>query len=134
MKKSTLLNAPLSSVIATMGHTDSLTIADAGLPIPEKPTRIDLAISKDYPKFLPVLETTLEELCVERVILAEEIKTHNVEMHQDIIDLLTKYGISQIDYCTHETFKSQTVQSKAVVRTGECSPYANILLFSGVTF
>ncbi len=134
MKKSTLLNAPLSSVIATMGHTDSLTIADAGLPIPEKPTRIDLAICKDYPKFLPVLKATLEELCVERVVLAEEIKTHNKEVHQDIIDLLGKYGIFQIDYCTHETFKSQTAQSKAVVRTGECSPYANILLFSGVTF
>ncbi len=134
MKKSTLLNAPLSSVIATMGHTDSLTIADAGLPIPEQPTRIDLAISKDYPKFLPVLKATLEELCVERVVLAEEIKTHNKEMHSAIIDLLREYGISQIDYCSHETFKSQTVQSKAVVRTGECSPYANILLFSGVTF
>ncbi|MEQ4517252.1 MAG: RbsD/FucU domain-containing protein, partial [Pantoea agglomerans] len=32
MKKGRLLNAELSHVIARLGHTDTLTIADAGLP------------------------------------------------------------------------------------------------------
>ena len=33
MKKSGILNQPISAVIAGMGHTDTLVIADAGLPI-----------------------------------------------------------------------------------------------------
>lgn len=134
MKQSELLNAPLSAVVATMGHTDSLVIADAGLPIPSQPERIDLAITKNFPQFLPVLEATLTELCIERVVLAEEIKQHNDAIHQAILALLKTNHIAHIDYCSHEQFKAQTQHSKAVVRTGECSPYANILLFSGVTF
>ncbi len=134
MKKSTLLNAPLSAVIATMGHTDSIVIADAGLPIPSQPTRIDLAITRQLPRFMPVLEATLTELCVEHVLLAKEIKTHNQSVHQAILDLLKTHDITQINYCTHEEFKIQTQASKAIVRSGECSPYANIVLFSGVIF
>ncbi len=134
MKKSALLNAPLSAVIASMGHTDSLTIADAGLPIPSQPERIDLAISKNFPPFMPVLEATLSELCVERAVLAEEIKLNNPDIHSAILTLLKQHKVLDIIYCSHETFKGKTQTSKAVVRTGECSPYANILLFSGVTF
>ncbi len=134
MKKSNLLNAPLSATIATMGHTDGLVIADAGLPIPETTQRIDLAVCKDLPRFLPVLETTLSELSVECVVIAEEMKTHNREIHKALLNLLSTHGISQITYYTHEDFKVLAGKSRAIVRTGECSPYANILLYSGVTF
>ncbi len=134
MKKSNLLNAPLSAVIATMGHTDGLVIADAGLPIPETTQRIDLAVCKNLPRFLPVLEATLSELAVERVVIAEEIKVHNEDIHCALLELLSKHGISQITYCPHEEFKARSGKSRAIVRTGECSPYANILLYSGVTF
>ncbi|MGL4459925.1 MAG: RbsD/FucU domain-containing protein, partial [Plesiomonas shigelloides] len=41
MKKSLLLNAELSHLIACLGHTDAVTVADAGLPIPAETARID---------------------------------------------------------------------------------------------
>jgi len=51
MKRTTLLHAELSEVIARLGHGDLLVIGDAGLPIPDGPRRIDLAVSAGVPRF-----------------------------------------------------------------------------------
>ena len=77
MKKTTILNAQLSHAIATLGHTDMVTICDAGLPIPEFVGRIDLALTQGIPRFLDTLYATTSEMFVERAILAEEIKQKN---------------------------------------------------------
>ncbi len=77
MKKTALLNAPLSQVIATLGHTDSLTICDAGLPIPKQVERVDLALSAGVPSFLQTFHAVVTEMFVERAIIAEEIKEKN---------------------------------------------------------
>lgn len=131
MKKGTLLNSEISSVISKMGHTDKLVIGDAGLPIPKEVKRIDIALIKDVPSFLQTVDAVIEELKVESIILAEEIKEKNPGIHEE---LLKRFCESQIKYVLHEQFKVLTKNSKAVIRTGECSPYANIILESGVTF
>ncbi len=131
MKKTNMLNAPLSAVIAELGHTDSLCIADAGLPIPMASERIDLALRPGTPAFLEVLATVLEEQVVERALAAEEIKTKNPEVLKGIKSLL---GDVPLEFVTHDEFKQKSAESRAVVRTGECSPYANIILYSGVAF
>ncbi|SUO95720.1 D-ribose pyranase [Suttonella ornithocola] len=134
MKTGVLLNASISAVIASMGHTDAIAIADAGLPIPSGPERIDLALRQGIPSFMDVLQAVLTEVCIERVVLASEIQSKNPEIHQKILALLKKHNIQIIEYVSHEAFKRLTQTSKAVVRTGECTPYANILLYSGVVF
>ena len=50
MKKTTLLQSDLSYIIATLGHLDTLVIADAGLPIPAETVRIDLALTQGIPE------------------------------------------------------------------------------------
>ena len=132
MRKTKLLNANVSSVISRMGHTDMLTVGDCGLPIPENVERIDLALKLGVPGFLETLDTILEELCVEKIILAEEIQRVSPEMHAEI---RRRFGPHvQVEYVPHEDFKRVTARTKAVVRTGECTSYANIILCSGVTF
>ena len=131
MKKTTLLHSGLSAVIARMGHTETLTIGDCGLPIPGQAQRIDLALKKGTPSFLETLDAVLTELCVERIVLAEEIKTVSPEMHQAILD---RFPGLPVDYVPHQEFKARTEGSVAVVRTGECTSYANVILVSGVTF
>lgn len=131
MKKTTLLNANISSVISRMGHKDTLIIGDCGLPIPKKTERIDLALRKGVPSFLDTLDTILTELCVERAVLAEEIKTASPEMYMEIVNRLNNIPV---DYVSHEELKRQTASAQAVVRTGECTPFANVILVSGVTF
>lgn len=135
MKKRRLLNSEISSVISRMGHTDHITIGDAGLPISDKVKRIDLALEKGVPTFLGTLDVILDELKVEEVVIAKEIKSMSSEFHNELLKLLEKKcGEITIVEVTHEEFKEITKESKAVVRTGECTPYANIVLKSGVTF
>lgn len=135
MKKGRLLNSDISSVISKMGHTDHITIGDAGLPIPNDIKRIDLAIEKGVPTFLGTLEVILDELKVEEVIIAKEMKNISMEFYTKLLKLLEKKcGDILIVEVLHEEFKKITNDTKAVVRTGECTPYANIILKSGVTF
>ncbi|WP_275428750.1 RbsD/FucU domain-containing protein, partial [Stenotrophomonas maltophilia] len=46
MKKGTVLNADISAVISRLGHTDTLVVCDAGLPVPRSSTRIDMALTQ----------------------------------------------------------------------------------------
>jgi len=122
-----------------MRHTDTLVIGDAGLPVPNHVMQIDLAVTKGIPDFMSVLKAVLTELRVEKVTLAEEIKTKSPELHKETIELIKntekEEGITiAIEYIPHEEFKEETAYSKAVVRTGEFTPYANIILTSGVVF
>ncbi|MGX4600153.1 D-ribose pyranase [Faecalimicrobium sp. JNUCC 81] len=131
MKKSVLINSNISSVIAKMGHTDMLTICDSGLPIPKNVERIDLALSKGIPTFLDTLDTVLEELKVEEVVIASEIEKVSNEMYKEIEKRFKDIKITKV---SHEDFKTMTKDSMAIVRTGEFTPYANIILKSGVVF
>ncbi|WGE31720.1 D-ribose pyranase [Actinobacillus genomosp. 2] len=139
MKKTAVLNAQLSGVIASLGHTDGLAICDAGLPIPSEQQCVDLALTKGVPSFLSTLEVVLTELFVERILLAEEIKQANPTIEQQLLEMINKLAQTQgrqidIEYVVHSEFKQRSNQAKAVVRTGECSPYANVILYSGVPF
>ena len=139
MKKTTILNAALSQTIATLGHTESLVVCDAGLPIPDFSNRIDLALTKGIPSFLDTLYSVSSEMFIEKAILAIEIKDKNPQILNAILAHLSQLEKSQnnkipVEYITHEEFKKLTHNSKGIVRTGECSPYANVILISGVPF
>lgn len=88
MKKGTVLNADISSVISRLGHTDTLVVCDAGLPIPRSSTRIDMALTHGVPSFMQVLEVVTSEMQVEAAILAEEIKTLNPQLHATLLNHL----------------------------------------------
>lgn len=139
MKKGELLNSEISYVISKLGHKDQLIVADAGLPIPSSVQRIDLAVTKNLPGFIPVLKAVLTEQKIEAVIMAEEIKEISPALHAEILKILKRVekennGEVKIFYITHESFKTRVVNCKAVIRTGAFIPYANIALISGVTF
>ena len=139
MKKGTVLNAEISSVIARLGHTDTLVVCDAGLPIPRDTQRIDMALTQGVPSFMQVLEVVTAEMQVESAILAAEIEMHNPQLHAAVLKHLEALQQRQgntiaVHYTTHEQFKQQTADSQAIVRSGECSAFANIILCAGVTF
>lgn len=129
MKKSGILNPQLNRVISEMGHRDMLIIADAGLPVPKEVERIDLVLKCGIPSFAEVLPAVLSELKVEEAYVAKEIKEKNPQTLNLISSL-----IGEVKFITHEELKELTKKARAIVRTGECSPYANIILISGVIF
>lgn len=133
MKKSGVLNAQLAYVIASMGHTDKLVICDSGFPIPWNEEVIDLALAKNIPRFIETLKVILSELQVEQAIIAEEMPSVNNSVFQQARDLLEDIAIEQVP---HEKFKRFTRGNgnSTFVRTGEMTPYANVILVSGVKF
>jgi len=74
MKKTTLINAPLSACISELGHTDTICLCDAGLPIPLSCERIDLAVTQGTPSFFDVLKGISSELVIEKMTIANEMK------------------------------------------------------------
>src|SRR5688572_13982200 len=113
MKKTSLLQSDLSYVIATLGHLDTLVIADAGLPIPAETVRIDLALTQGVPGTAQTLKVVLDEMKVERVILAEEVKDRNPKFLVAVQELLP--GVP-VEFVTHSEFKTRTANARAVVR------------------
>ena len=131
MKRIGILNQPISSVIAGLGHTDTLVVADAGLPIPQETQRIDLALVEGIPGFLDTLRAVLMEMEVERAVVAEEMLEKSPGVHEAIKKLL---GDVPIEAVPHSALKERTRSARAVIRTGEFTPYANIILVAGVVF
>ncbi|MBI5564671.1 MAG: D-ribose pyranase [Chloroflexi bacterium] len=131
MKKTPLLNVELSEVIAGLGHGDLLVIGDAGLPIPLEVRRIDLALTRNVPGFVDTLRTVLAEMQVQSVIIAEETGQISPQILEAIKQLLPD---TPIEFVTHQALKTRTHDAVAMVRTGEFTPYANIILVSGVVF
>lgn len=131
MKKTPLLNSSICEVVSKMGHTDMLAIGDCGLPIPDDTKRIDLALIKGVPTFMQTLKAVLLELQVEEVIIAHETKEISPEIFENIKKEIRS---AKITFISHEELKKQLYNCRAVIRTGEQTPYANIILKSGVVF
>ena len=129
MKKHGILNRELAGIFAKLGHTDQIVIADCGLPIPAGVKCIDLSLKIGEPSFLDVLYTVLEDLAVEKALAAHEIKDANPA----VLDRMNT-GLPDIEFVSHEQFKDLTKQAKVIIRTGEATPYANVILQSGVIF
>ena len=131
MKKIGVLNQDISEVIAGMGHMDMLVVGDAGLPIPLGVRRIDLAVKEGVPGFLETVEAIASELQVERIVVAEETGRVSPHIREALSRIFDGVPIEDI---SHARLKELCKQAVAVVRTGEFTPYANVVLVSGVVF
>ncbi|MGJ7515231.1 D-ribose pyranase [Pseudomonas baetica] len=134
MKKTPLLNIALSRLIASLGHGDKVVIGDAGLPVPPGVELIDLALTQGVPDFISTLKVVLSEMQVESHVLASEILEKKPSVLAPL-DELNAYGaLGPRELLSHEQFKILSRQARAIVRTGECQPYCNVVLIAGVTF
>lgn len=129
MKRHGILNSEISKVLADLGHTDTIVIGDCGLPIPPNVKKIDLALELGKPSFLEVLKIIQEDMVIEKVTIASEMKEKNPEIYEKM-----NQKFAEIEQVPHEVFKEKTKQSAAIIRTGEATPYANIILHAGVLF
>ena len=133
MKRHGILNSDISRVLSYMWHTDCICIGDCGLPIPDETERIDLAVKFGVPTFMDVLKEVGNDMKIEKIVLAEEIKEHNPQVLAEITEYFKGQDV-EVEYVSHVGLKQMTRECKAVIRTGETTPYANIILQSGCIF
>ncbi len=131
MKKRGILNAQLAGYIAALGHKDLFMIGDAGMPIPAGVPIVDLILKAGVPTFEQTLDAVLDEACVEGYTIAEEIIENNPRLLTYIREKLPDAEETMI---THTELKQMSAGIKFAVRTGEFSPYPNIILRAGVAF
>ena len=147
MKKSGILNPEISELVARMGHGDMLVVSDRGFPLPLNPqvTVVDVSIAANLPRVVDVAKAVLEELEIEEVILAEETKKISPHIHDQFMEVISKIRNKgnpiKITVIPHSEFKHMVLRGteegkemKGMIRTGELTPFANIILVSGVTF
>lgn len=133
MKKIGTLNSELSYVISKLGHFDTLTIGDCGLPVPKGVQRIDLAVTYGVPGFWDVFKVVDEEAKFQKVTIASESREANPDFYKKISAWAEANQI-KLDEVPHEYLKKLSASSVAVVRTGECHSYCNVVLESNVSF
>lgn len=132
-KNSGTLNSQLSRVFSELGHTDKVVVTDAGLPIPKHVERVDLALAEGVTSFLQVLDQTLAEIAVEGAVAPAEIAQHSPQMHAALRERLDRLGV-ELSLVPHVEFKRLVGEARAAVRSGEFTPYANVILTCGVVY
>ncbi len=127
MKKHGILNRPLNAALGGLGHGHLVVIADCGMPLPASSTVVDLALVKGVPSFTEVLRAVLADVEIESSLLASEATGSPIEatvrgegLHPDLV--------------SHEDLKALLPAARLIIRTGEATPYANVVLRCGVTF
>jgi D-ribose pyranase len=93
---------------------------------------IDLSLARGDPDFLRVLDSVLADFAVERAVFAWETRNQNPSVDIRASEL-AREGV-QVEFVTHERLKEMTREARAILRTGEATPYANVILFSQVIF
>ncbi|KAF4407614.1 MULTISPECIES: D-ribose pyranase [Streptomyces] len=129
MRKHGILNRRLAGALAGLGHTDTVLVCDAGMPLPTGPEVVDLAFRAGIPAFADVLDGLLAELVLEGATAAHEVTGANPETAR-----LLHGRFPALELVPHEELKVRAAGARLVVRTGEARPYANVLLRCGVFF
>lgn len=127
MRRTGILHTGLTEQISRLGHTDTFVIGDCGLPVPPGVERVDLAVVMGVPRFAAVADAILAEVEVEGAVIALEAASSPAgEL------LAERFPTAQT--VPHEELKRLTQTARFVIRTGETTPYANVIIRCGVPF
>lgn len=128
MKKGGILHPGVNLLLSSTGHSDYFTICDKGFPVPDGQTRIDLALVEGVPTVLDVLRAIHAEYAIDRVLIATEM----IEVSPDRVEALRALlGEIPLEAIPHLELKRLGQRGKATIRTGDATPYANIVVVSG---
>jgi D-ribose pyranase len=124
-----IINAQLAAALASLRHTDLFAISDSGFPTAPGVAVIDLAVVYGLPSFDRVVDAVLSEVVAEKATMARETDLYNPAQAERIRSYL-----ADVAFVNHEDLKAMAAGARFVVRTGEDTPYSNVLLQAGVAF
>src|SRR6266498_1201519 len=128
MKKGGILHPGICELLAATGHTDCITICDRGFPVPDGPQRIDLALVDNIPTVLDVLRAVAAEFTFDRVVIAQEMTEVSPQHMEGIRSIV---GDVPLEVIPHLELKHLSRTAKATIRTGDITPWGNIIIVSG---
>lgn len=129
MKEVGFLNAQIDAALTRQGHMDLLMVVDAGFPVPDHVELIDIALRPDTPTVPEVLAELAKVHSVEKLILAEETRRHNPSYFKTVTE--NPWPAAEVEVIAHTALKEHSHQVKTIIRSGDFTAWANILLVSG---
>jgi D-ribose pyranase len=130
VKRRGILQKELAGRLAALGHTQTLAVADCGLPVPADVPVVDLAVVQGVPTFGQVLDALLDELVIEGHTYAVEA----IDAPSGALIAARAGRMGPAETVSHVDLKHRLEVCSFVVRTGENTPYANVILRCGVPF
>ncbi|MEN9992150.1 MAG: hypothetical protein RLZZ224_1852 [Verrucomicrobiota bacterium] len=128
MIQSGILNPAVLSLIARIRHTNTLVISDWAFPYWPEIETVDISLTKGIPTVLDVLELLKPNFKIGRIWQAEEfVKSNNAE---NIDRFVTAFGKIPLTREPHVDFKKRVPHAIGLIRTGDPTPYGNIIIES----
>jgi D-ribose pyranase len=128
MLKTGILNPQLNSLLARVRHTNTLVIADRGFPFWPMIETVDISLVDDVPTVLAVLRALRPNFQIGKVWMAQEFLKHNIAKTRTAF-ARSLQGIELI-HEPHSEFKKRIPHAIGLIRTGDTTPYANLILES----
>lgn len=129
MKKTGILNAELNYHLSLMRHTDKIMICDAGFPVPEGKTLVDVSLVAGLPTVEQVFKAVCNDILLESITVAEGFKKIHAELFDEIENRFLNHEIKQIK--SPEMFDLAYERDvKLFIRTGDVKPCGNMILSS----
>ncbi len=129
MKEVGIVNRELSRVLSEQGHGDLLMVVDAGFAIPKGADVVDISLAENSPMVIDTLQELKKFFSVEKLIFANDTKEVSPTLFKNIKKLFGKSV--PVEMVTHAEIKEISKRVKAVIRTGDFTAYANVILVSG---
>jgi D-ribose pyranase len=129
MKEIGIVNRELSRVLSEQGHGDLLMVVDAGFAIPKGADVVDISLAQNSPLVIDTLQELKKFFSVEKLIFANDTKEVSPTLFKNIKKLFGKSV--PVEMVTHPEIKEISKRVKAVIRTGDFTAYANVILVSG---
>jgi D-ribose pyranase len=123
-----ILNPQILFLLARVRHTNTLVIADRGFPYWPMIETVDISLVDGIPTVLRVFETLKVNFVVGQIFMAAEFNAENTSETQQAFS--NSRGEIPISFEPHVEFKRRVPQAIGLIRTGDITQYANMILES----
>ena len=128
MLKTGILNPAINSLLSRVRHTNTLVISDRGFPFWPQIETVDISLVDDIPKVLDVLRAIRANFVSGLAFMAEEFLSAN----GNDVRLAFEQALSGVPlvFEPHVQFKKRVPHAIGLIRTGDTTQYANVILES----
>ena len=123
-----ILNPAIVSLLCRVRHTNTLVIADRGFPYWPEIETIDISLVDDVPQVMDVLLAIKGNYSIGRVYVAQQFLTENTPATISALDNAL-LGVP-ITYEPHDDLKKRVPKAIGLIRTGDTTQYANLIIES----
>ena len=128
MLKTGILNPHINSLLSRIRHTNTLVIADRGLPFWPQIETVDISLIDGIPSVLDVLNAIRPNYGIGHAFMAEEFRTVNTP--ETLLEFDAALAGIRLTFEPHYEFKKRVPLAIGLIRTGDTVQYANMIIES----